>query len=137
MDPTRSSRVIDNLHGLARNLRTQLDRQTIFQDIVDRARELLDCSLVGITLRDPDRPILTQVAFSGQEVSKTWPLRHDTLSGQAFHENRTVLDNAYSTHPTAMTELVTQGMRAVVVVPLCEGGRPIGVVGAAHFRSDH
>src|SRR5262249_16180093 len=50
---------------------------------------------------------------------------------RAFHENRTVVENAYDRSPQALPAFVAQGFRVAMAMPLYDGGRPIGVVVAS------
>ena len=119
---------------LLHDLRAQLDRQSVYQVIVRAAKELLGCATCAIALQDPDRPVLVRAAQAGVPGPEELPLRYDTLTGRAFHENRTILDNSYAASSKALPAMVQSGYRAGMATPLCDAMRPIGVLVCGHTR---
>jgi PAS domain S-box-containing protein len=127
-------REVETLRTLARELRAQLDRQSVYQVIVRAAKELLGCDSCVIALQDPDRPTLVRAAQAGIPGPEELPLRYDTLTGRAFHENKTIVENDYSNTAKALPQMVQSGYRAGLATPLCDGARPIGVLVCGSMR---
>ena len=128
-------RELETLRTLARELRTQLDRQSVYQVIVRALKELLGCDTCAIGLQDPDRPTLVRGAYVGPlPAPDELPLRYDTLTGRAFHENKTIVENDYLHSAKALPQIVQTGYHAGLATPICDAGRPIGVLICGHLR---
>src|SRR5262249_52647208 len=91
-------------------------------------KELLGCSIMSAKLKDPDRDTFVLAAQAGEPVFPELPVLHDSLSGRAFYENRTVVENAYASSPAALALVRDQGVQAAAAVPLCDAGHAIGVI---------
>ena len=128
-------RELETLRSLTRELRAQLDRQSVYQVIVRASKELLGCDTSAIGLQDPDRPTLVRAAHVGTPPAPDeLPLRYDTLTGRAFHENRTIVENDYSHSSKAMPDIVQFGYHAGLATPICDAQRPIGVLVCGQLR---
>ena len=120
------------------------DETPVFEAILSNARQLCDAPLARLNLGRKEDATLELVAISGWDEAYIEEYNAETLpmdpgksvSAQAIFEGRvlhypdTMLSQAYEDGFHHMRHLVDEGgIRALLVVPLMQGGEAIGTIG--------
>src|SRR5579884_1384268 len=132
VDSSRGDREIQALRALAQELRGQIERHTILESIVRHARAVLGCAFVRVSFTGTESTSLVLEAAAGGPSPPELPLNWESPAGRVLHEDRPLIDNSYAQNPHASPAMQRLGLSAILLVPLRETGRPVGVLAAAH-----
>jgi signal transduction histidine kinase len=133
---TRQNRYLAALHETSKELVQRMTMRDVVDDIVRRARRLVDANHAFVSLRGSDGVTLeTTIAVGmfapGSGTSKASLRRRDALASSVIGTGEPLIIGGNS-GPGVMLTSLDDPMRAVVVMPLQRDGRAIGALGLAH-----
>jgi len=124
---------------LLRKSRTLEGLGDLLQTIIERTRQALGCDICFLSLHDPHRRELVGVIHTGAgyraEGHYRIPLEARSLTARIFRTGQAYCTHDAQTDPHASPQMIARyGIRASAGVPLLAGGKPIGVLHAAHLQ---
>jgi signal transduction histidine kinase len=132
----RQNRYLAALHETSKELVQRMSMRDVVDDIVRRARSLVDADHAFVSLRGADGVTLeTTIAVGmfapGSGTSKASLRRRDALASSVVGTGTPLIING-NTGPGMMLTSTDDPLRAVVVMPLQRDGKSIGALGLAH-----
>ncbi len=122
------------LHETTVELLAQLDLETVLENIVRRASQLLATSSGYLDLVEPETGQLRpRVRMGALAESLTHPTRSgEGLAGTVWQTRQPLVVNDYDNWPGRIGDFTSGILSAVIGVPLLSGDRLLGVLGLGH-----
>lgn len=126
---------LETLMAVQQAIHSHLDLPVMLQLIADQAQRLTSARQILVFLKENDR--LTVVASAGDAHSNIQPgfmlPPNSTLVAEAFRKNQPVrILNVLKDDRVDQKELLSLGIRSMLVVPLNTGATPFGLLMAIH-----
>ncbi len=127
------------LNEIARAISGALDVQTISQNVVRLAAELVGADAGSLAIVAPGEEALLWPYFfnAPAELTSAEPVpRGSGLAWQIIETGRPILLDDYASHPDARPEWVRVGARGFIGVPVAAGEVSLGVLGLFSLNAD-
>ncbi|HZQ26831.1 MAG TPA: diguanylate cyclase [Acidimicrobiales bacterium] len=133
--------LLERLFKIQRSISHRAPIESVLDAITAGAAELLGDPLVGLRLIDENDPdYLVLVSAVGIDRALERGLRRTPITegvgGQAAMENRVVVMADYLHTPGALTQFVSDGLRAAMAAPVHRNGEVVGSLVVASYDAD-
>lgn len=118
-------------------LLSELDLDTLLENIVSRAAQISNTTAGFLGLVDPDSgKLIPQVGIGALEESLLYQIQKgEGVAGTVWETGKPVIIDDYDQWDQRVEKFSTNSLRSIIGVPLLSSGQVIGVIGLGHDAS--